>query len=214
MQQIHQEVRNPFCSLLAGTDSAAEQKSGLVNRQNRPGFAGVWMSVTRSKCNQRLRKFEVPASQKLGWSTSYFQVRPGAVSRQRSSDRSISSLQRLDAASPFLVTSKCRGLLMPSEIDALAHMLDEAEALLRPYGQVRWAEWLAKDARLIRSLDGYGIDHLLSAYGGMGSVNDVVLQRSNGRVRVLLDVGDNERFDKLRSEIYDLARRLRAGEWQ
>jgi len=99
---------------------------------------------------------------------------------------------------------------MPSEIDALAHILDEAEALFRPYGQVRWPEWLAKDARLIRSLDGYGIDHLLSAYGGMGSVNDVVLQRNNDGVGLLLDVGDNERFDKLRSEIYGLARRLRS----
>lgn len=103
---------------------------------------------------------------------------------------------------------------MPSEIDALAQMLDQAEALLRSYGQVRWAEWLTKDARLIRSLDGYGLEHLLSAYGGMGSLNDVVLQRSKGGVSVLLDVGDNERFDTLRSEIYDLARRLRTREWQ
>ncbi|QXE07330.1 hypothetical protein BJG93_36515 (plasmid) [Paraburkholderia sprentiae WSM5005] len=103
---------------------------------------------------------------------------------------------------------------MHSEINSLAQMLDQAEALLRSYGQVRWAEWLTKDARLIRSLDGYGLEHLLSAYGGMGSLNDVVLQRSNGGVGVLLDVGDNERFDKLRSEIYDLARRLRTGEWQ
>jgi hypothetical protein len=60
---------------------------------------------------------------------------------------------------------------MPSEIDALAQMLDQAEALLRSYGQVRWAEWLTKDERLIRSLDGYGLEHLLSAYGGMGSLN-------------------------------------------
>jgi len=44
----------------------------------------------------------------------------------------------------------------------------------------------------------------------MGSVNDVVLQRNNDGVGLLLDVGDNERFDKLRSEIYGLARRLRS----
>ena len=98
---------------------------------------------------------------------------------------------------------------MPSEIDALAQMLDQAEALLRSYEQVRWAEWLAKDARRIRSLDGYGVEHLLSAYGGMGSLNDVVLQRSTG-VGVLLDASDNERFDKLRSDIYGLAKRLRS----
>ena len=100
---------------------------------------------------------------------------------------------------------------MPSEIDALAQMLDQAEALFRSYGQVRCAEWLTKDARLIRSLDGYGLEHLLSAYGGMGSLNDVVLQRSNGGAGVLLDVCDKGLFDKLRSEIYDLARGLRTG---
>ncbi|CAG4891988.1 DUF6966 domain-containing protein [Paraburkholderia gardini] len=98
---------------------------------------------------------------------------------------------------------------MPSEIDVLAHMLDQAEALLRSYGQVRWAEWLAKDARLIRSLDGYGIEHLLSAYGGMGSLNDVVLQRSNIGTELLIPEGDNERFDELRGEIYALAHMLR-----
>jgi len=99
---------------------------------------------------------------------------------------------------------------MTLEIETLAHMLDQAEALLRSYEQVRWAEWLAKDARLIRSLDGYGVKHLLSAYGGMSSLNDVVSQRSNGGVGVLIDAGDNERFDKLRSEIYGLASRLRS----
>ena len=46
---------------------------------------------------------------------------------------------------------------------------------------------------------------------GMGSLNDVVLQRSNGGAGVLLDVCDKGLFDKRRSEIYDLARGLRTG---
>ncbi|CAJ0772427.1 DUF6966 domain-containing protein [Ralstonia chuxiongensis] len=93
---------------------------------------------------------------------------------------------------------------MSSTIETLTKLLDEAASLLNAYEQTGWAEWLAKDAMRIRSHDGYGIEHLLSAYGGMGSLNDVVLQRSNG-VEVTMDFNDNERFNKLRSEIYDLA---------
>lgn len=65
---------------------------------------------------------------------------------------------------------------MHPNIKILAQYLDQAEALLLRYGQVQWADWLRKDARLIRALDFYGIEHLLAAYGGMGSFNDVVLQ--------------------------------------
>ncbi|KAH0444371.1 DUF6966 domain-containing protein [Paraburkholderia fungorum] len=97
---------------------------------------------------------------------------------------------------------------MSSEIEALTEMLREAEALLRSYGQVHWADWLAKDARLIRLHDGFGVEHLLSAYGGMGSLNDVVLQRIGGGASVLVPHDDNERFDELRCEIYELAKRL------
>ena len=69
---------------------------------------------------------------------------------------------------------------------------------------------LAKDASLIRSLDGFGIEHLLSTYGGMGSLNDVVLQRYDGGNGLLLDISDNEKFEKLCSGIYELAGKLRA----
>ncbi|PLC43419.1 hypothetical protein C0Q88_01445 [Ralstonia pickettii] len=93
---------------------------------------------------------------------------------------------------------------MSWRVETLTKLLDEAAALLRAYEQTGWAEWLAKDAMRIRCRDGYGIEHLLSAYGGMGSLNDVVLQRSNG-VEVTMDFNDNERFSKLRSEIYELA---------
>lgn len=100
--------------------------------------------------------------------------------------------------------------MMPSEIDTLAEMLDKAEALPRSYEQIQWAKWLSNDARMIRSLDGYGIEHLLSAYGGMGSINDVVLQRITTGNEVVVPESDNERFALLRNEIYVLARSLRS----
>lgn len=97
---------------------------------------------------------------------------------------------------------------MSSELEALDEMLREAEALLRSYDQIHWADWLANDAKLIRFHDGFGVEHLLSAYGGMGSLNDVVLQRISAGAGVQVAHDDNERFDELRREIYDLAKRL------
>lgn len=96
---------------------------------------------------------------------------------------------------------------MSLEFEALADMLREAETLLRSCDQIHWADWLTKDARRIRLHDGIGVEHLLSAYGGMGSLNDVVLQRTSG-AGVEIPHDDNERFDELRREIYDLAKRL------
>jgi len=100
---------------------------------------------------------------------------------------------------------------MHPDIEALASLLDEVSALLRTYNEWRWADWLDTDARRIRGQDFYGIEHLLSAYGGMGSLNDVVLagaqvaelRREDSTLR-----RDNEEFDALRTRIYSLAKRL------
>jgi hypothetical protein len=101
---------------------------------------------------------------------------------------------------------------MSSDIGILAKKLDEAEALLRNSGHRHWADWLCKDAQRIRDLDFYGIEHLLLAYGGMGSINDVVLEVKdrNGSFR---PQAGNERFDVLRTEIYSIAKKLKSEEF-
>lgn len=48
----------------------------------------------------------------------------------------------------------------------------------------------------------------------MGSLNDIVLPRSGGSgATVRADAIDNERFEKLRSEIYILAMKLKSEEY-
>jgi hypothetical protein len=56
---------------------------------------------------------------------------------------------------------------------ALLINLDEAVAMLRGGPTDHWATWLESDATKIRGGDPYGLRHLLSAYGGMGSINDI-----------------------------------------
>lgn len=102
---------------------------------------------------------------------------------------------------------------MHQEIDRLATLLEEAEVLLRKHGISHWADWLGKDARLIRGLDFYGVEHLLSAFGGMGSLNDLGLaQPSENNPSILVASSDDPRFHALLSEIHARATRLRREE--
>lgn len=98
---------------------------------------------------------------------------------------------------------------MHPDIHSLVTLLEEAEALLRKHGVFRWAAWLEKDARLIRELDFYGVQHLLSAFGGMGSLNDLGLAHpSKENPNALVTSDDDARFQSLLSEIHALATKL------
>jgi hypothetical protein len=98
---------------------------------------------------------------------------------------------------------------MHPELEFLSQLLDEASELLSAYGAIQWADWLCKDARLIRASDSFGIEHLLSAFGGMGSFNDVVLfSAGDGGNPVRMLTAENDRLSELRRSIYDAAKKL------
>lgn len=59
----------------------------------------------------------------------------------------------------------------------LIEVLDAFAASLRHLGEIRWADWVMESARLLRCNDYTGIEHFLSAHGGMGSINDIHLPR-------------------------------------
>lgn len=95
---------------------------------------------------------------------------------------------------------------MSDGIGELVRALDEAINLLASVGETHWTEWLDCDRRRIVVRDAYGLEHLLQAFGGMGSFNDVLLHHVNGHV------GDeatlraaNDRLEGLRSEIFESA---------
>ena len=84
------------------------------------------------------------------------------------------------------------------EVEALVAAATAAAELLRSHGEDRWARWLDLDAQRIASGDFYGVEHLLRAFGGMGSLSDVTL--ADGR--------DNARLASLRASISSNARAL------
>jgi hypothetical protein len=64
--------------------------------------------------------------------------------------------------------------------DELLRLLRRAVALLDRMGEDHWAAWLRSDLATLQRGDAYGLDHLLRAFGGMGSINDVALTPTNG----------------------------------
>ena len=92
----------------------------------------------------------------------------------------------------------------------LCQRLRETSTLLRRAGESHWAKWMDESLRRIENSDLAGVDHLLNAYGGMGSFNDLILMAANGHT--VSDVDQhalNDRLATLRSELWELARELR-----
>jgi len=81
----------------------------------------------------------------------------------------------------------------------LVSALDEVTLLLRESNEKHWTAWLEKDRRFIANGDFYGVEHLLQAFGGMGSFNDLVLAEPDKDAKIRA----------LRSTIYDHATALK-----
>jgi hypothetical protein len=91
----------------------------------------------------------------------------------------------------------------------LLDSLDETVALLRRHAERHWVNWLEADRARIAEGDHYALDHLLSAFGGMGSLNDLVLQSADP-ARSFDDElrADNDRLWDLRDAIWRAAKEM------
>lgn len=101
---------------------------------------------------------------------------------------------------------------MNADTQALVHVLERLALLLEGDGDQHWSQWMRRARTRLLAGDGSGADFLLSAYGGMGSFNDVVLGQhydSNGFSWKPGHVELNDRFDELRGAAYTLAQQIR-----
>ncbi len=95
---------------------------------------------------------------------------------------------------------------LSDDIAALIDVVEEAESILRKHEMIGWADWLSTDVKCLRNGDTDSIRHLLSAFGGMGSLNDVVLAKANPDLTSKpIVLPDNDRLSFLLSEIHRLA---------
>ena len=78
-------------------------------------------------------------------------------------------------------------------------------SLLRSSGDgTGWAGELDRCREIIENSDFYGVRRLFGLFGGMGSLNDILIQHKG----VIL-TEENERFAALREKAWSIAERLR-----
>jgi hypothetical protein len=63
----------------------------------------------------------------------------------------------------------------------LASTLEQLRDLLRRHDQDFWAKQIDDDIYFVRQNELYGVERFLTYFGGMGSLNDVVITQARGR---------------------------------
>ena len=92
---------------------------------------------------------------------------------------------------------------MGPKTEELICVLDQLAAMLESDGDTHWSLWMRKARARLMNSDYSGIEYLQSAYGGMGSFNDLILGQSDENGVLCWKPGHvelNERFDELRND--------------
>ncbi len=76
---------------------------------------------------------------------------------------------------------------MAHSVDHLASLIEQTAELLKAHGEEHWADWMEADARAIRARDAWGLDHFLAAFGGSGSLRDLIFHPMNGNAETAED---------------------------
>jgi hypothetical protein len=94
---------------------------------------------------------------------------------------------------------------MASRTELLCDRLEETVCLLAQVQERHWLRWLRDCLEQIRNGDTSGLGKFRSAFGGMGSFNDLVIRQQNGhKVTSEEYPAINDRLESLRREIYRL----------
>lgn len=94
-------------------------------------------------------------------------------------------------------------MVLHPDVARLAQTIEAMSVFLWKYNNLGWAEETERCSLIIARSDFYGVERFLGLYGGMGSLNDVIL-----RVGGIADRDDNEQFDALRLSAWEQARAL------
>jgi hypothetical protein len=96
------------------------------------------------------------------------------------------------------------------QLAGLKSSLDQTIALLREHGERQWLSWAERCRHELDAYDAAAFDHILGAYGGMGSFNDLLILAWNGHlVGPEREPAVNDHLGNLRTAIWTSARALR-----
>ncbi|MFL1524684.1 DUF6966 domain-containing protein [Pseudomonas sp. O230] len=108
-----------------------------------------------------------------------------------------------------------RCLEMGPKTEELIRILDQLATLLESDGDTHWRFWMSKARALLLGSDYSGIEYLLSAYGGMGSLNDLILGQSYNDGVLSWKPGYvelNEKLVELRNKAEQLANAIKCSQ--
>ena len=98
---------------------------------------------------------------------------------------------------------------MELQVKELVCVLDDIIEVLAADGKTHWKKWMQESKTRIMNSDYSGIEHLLNAFGGMGSFNDLIICQDQIEGRFVWKVGQkNDRLSELRSRAWELARSI------
>jgi len=70
---------------------------------------------------------------------------------------------------------------MPTSYEELASTLENLRDLLRQHDQQFWAKRIDDDIHFVRQTEVFGVERVMTYFGGMGSLNDIILTQARGR---------------------------------
>ena len=89
---------------------------------------------------------------------------------------------------------------------SLVQTLESIVEVLRRYGENKWAARLEEDLFFIRKRDAYGAKRFRTHFGGMGSLQDLIVCPENGHAIAPENVANvNGELTTLLSKAYELA---------
>ena len=94
---------------------------------------------------------------------------------------------------------------MGQKTEELILELEACANLLRSCSESHWAKWLEKSVAYLKKGQFRGIEHFEGAFGGMGSINDLVLTPINGHI---LKESDADTYNNKMREHFDKAHNL------
>ena len=92
----------------------------------------------------------------------------------------------------------------------IASLLRNLVAFLERYDEQHWSSWIARDLPAIENGDFRGVEHSLSACGGMGSLHDLLICPTNGHEISEGAVPEvNQEFRRIKSNAWTLENEIR-----
>lgn len=99
------------------------------------------------------------------------------------------------------------------DMRTLVKELEEIVTLLRRYGENEWSARIDDDLFFLRKNDAYGAQRFLTYFGGMGSLQDLMICPENGHPVSPSEASVvNQKLASLLSGAYELARKCSNGE--